>query len=165
MKHTAYSFIICIAMTLVATTAAAQRQGIVVDAATKVPLRDVSVRFDCGKQQQTQWNGIFSIPDNFDRAAFSHPKYEKCFLKHSELADTVFMLPAAIVLGEVVIYGKKGAKKDFAKLNKTDLKLAGAKADGNLLGLLQLIMNPFTSSSMSKKELQRQKHKQILDNY
>lgn len=165
MRHTAFSFIIGMAMTLAATTAEAQRRGIVVDAATKVPLRDVSVRFDCGKQQQTPWNGIFSIPENFERAAFAHPKYEKCFLKHSELADTVFMLPAAIVLGEVVIYGKMGRKKDFAKLNKTDLKLAGAKADGNLLGLLQLIMNPLTGSSMSKKELQRQRHKQILDNY
>ena len=164
MRYTAYHFIISLALAATASTASAQRRGIVVDAATKLPLRDVSVRFDCSQQQTTAWNGLFNIPESFNRAAFSHPKYEKCFLKHNEMTDTVFMLPAAIVLGEVVVYGKKG-KKNFAKLNKIDLKLAHAKANGNLLGLLQLIMNPFLGNELSKEELQKRKNKMILDNY
>ena len=147
--------------------ASAQRKGIVIDASTKQPLRNVFVRCDNDSTIKTPWDGTFQLPENFQTVAFYHPNFEKRVLSHKEITDTVFMLPSARMLNEVVVYGKRGKIRDFTKMTTIDKQLLGIKPTNgfDLLGLLKLITNPISRSIEHKKEVKKQKRKQILDNY
>lgn len=147
--------------------ASAQRKGIVIDASTKQPLRNVFVRCDNDSTIKTPWDGTFQLPEKFQTVAFYHPNFEKRVLNHKELTDTVFMLPSARMLNEVVVYGKRGKIRDFTRMTTIDKQLLGIKPTNgfDILGLLKLITNPIQRSIEHKKEVKKQKRKQILDNY
>ena len=147
--------------------ASAQRKGIVIDASTKQPLRNVFVKCDNDSTIKTPWDGTFQLPENFQTVAFYHPNFEKRVLNHKELTDTVFMLPSARMLNEVVVYGKRGKIRDFTRMTTIDKQLLGIKPTNgfDILGLLKLITNPIQRSIEHKKEVKKQKRKQILDNY
>ena len=147
--------------------ASAQRKDIVIDASTKQPLRNVFVRCDNDSTIKTPWDGTFQLPEKFQTVAFYHPNFEKRVLNHKELTDTVFMLPSARMLNEVVVYGKRGKIRDFTRMTTIDKQLLGIKPTNgfDILGLLKLITNPIQRSIEHKKEVKKQKRKQILDNY
>lgn len=152
---------------LINTTAKAQRRGIVVSADTKLPMRDVSIRCDNGQVVKSAWDGSFSVPDSFKTVNFWHPKCETRILKHEELTDTVYLLPSARMLAEVVVYGDRRRRPDYVGLTATDRKLAAASTAGgaNLLGVLQLLAQPVINKIHRNKALKKAKKKQIIENY
>ncbi len=94
-------------MILLLTSAVmAQRKMVVVNAESKVPVRDVKVTTDNGYAALTTWEGLFSVPDSFNRMDFVHPDYERRYVLNAELkGDTVFLLPN--FNHEVIIYGHR----------------------------------------------------------
>ena len=153
--------------TLFSLSLAAQRRGIVISADTKLPLRDVAIRWDNREVVKTAWDGTFLIPEKFSRVNFSHPKCEMRFLKHDELTDTIYMLPASRMLAEVVVYGNRKRRPDYVGITATDRQLASAQTAGgsNLLGVLKLLAQPVINKIHRNKELKEARKKQVLDNY
>lgn len=148
-------------------TAMAQRRGIVISADTKLPLRDVEIRWDNNKVVKSAWDGSFVIPNDFKKVNFWHPRCETRFLKHDEMTDTIFMLPSARMLAEVIVYGNRKRRPDYVGLNATDRQLVAAQTTGgaNLLGVLELVAQPIINKIHRNKELKKAKKKQVLDNY
>lgn len=97
---------------------------VVIDMETKVPLRDVCVKWGSGDCTSTIWDGSFLLDsvvteriDSVEVAngdsvlggmslRFSKPGYLARELRFSELTDTVELLPSFNKLSEVVIWGK-----------------------------------------------------------
>jgi len=147
--------------------AASQRSGIVVSAETKLPLRDVAIRWDNSDVVRSAWDGSFAVPEKYTMVNFCHPKYEMRMLKHEEMTDTVFMLPSARMLSEVIVYGERKRRPDYAGIAAVDRQLIANTPSGgaNLLGLLELVAQPFINKIQRNKELKKARRKQILDNY
>lgn len=93
--------LLTIALAAVAALATAQRQIVVLDMDTDLPVRDVSVRVDSGKASKTDYLGRVTIPLLFDSIMFSHVRYEREQLRHQELTDTMYLLPIEHMLPEV----------------------------------------------------------------
>jgi len=93
--------LLTIALAAVAALATAQRQIVVLDMDTDLPVRDVSVRVDSGKASKTDYLGRVTIPILFDSIMFSHVRYERELLRHQELTDTMYLLPIEHMLPEV----------------------------------------------------------------
>ena len=101
-KRLAFIMLLCLGMMVVS----AQRKMIVVNAETKVPVRDVQVYTPEGTDMRTAWDGTFVVPDSFSRINFRHPHFEQRYLLKSEIRnDTVWLLPVQNALGEVIIWG------------------------------------------------------------
>ena len=83
------------------------------------------------------------------------------------MTDTIYLLPSARMLAEVIVYGNKGKKPDYAGLKSVDRQLIAAQTSGgaNLLGVLQLIAQPVINKIQRNKSLKKARKKQILDNY
>ena len=143
------NFLLASTLAMLCIPIAAQRRGIVISADTKLPIRDVAIRWDNREVVKSAWDGTFVIPQDFKRVNFSHPKCETRFLKHEELTDTIYMLP------------------DYVGLTATDRQLAAAQYAGgaNLLGVLQLIAQPIIKKIHRNKELKKAKKEQIMNNY
>lgn len=168
MDKITYNTIIATALFLcIVQNAASQRRCIVVSADTRLPVRDVSIRCDNNEVVKSAWDGRVVVPDKFDKAVFHHPKYETRVLRHEEMTDTVFMLPSARMLSEVIIYGERKRRPDFAGIAAVDRQLIANTPSGgaNLLGLLELVAQPFINKIQRNKELKKARRKQILDNY
>ena len=72
----------------------AQRQMVVVNLESKVPVRDVKISTDGGQELRTSWDGLFELPDSFRRLDFHHPDFERRYVLSSELkGDTIFLIP------------------------------------------------------------------------
>ena len=81
---------------------------VLIVADTKVPVRNVQVFSNDNQQMRTAWNGRFTLSDSFSRINLRHPHYEQRYLLKSELhGDTIYLLPKANALGEVVIWGER----------------------------------------------------------
>lgn len=147
--------------------ATAQRRGIVISADTKQPLREVSIRWDNNEVEKSAWDGSFTIPKDFKRVNFWHPKYETRFLKNEEMTDTIYMLPSSRMLAEVIVYGNRKKRPDYVGLTATDRKLVAANTTGgaDLLGVLKLLAQPIINKIQRNKELKKARKKQIIDNY
>lgn len=112
--HTLY----CILL-LLPSVALAQRQMVVVNVESKVPVRDVRVSADGGLEMRTTWDGLFALPDSFRRLDFHHPDFERRYVLSSELkGDTIFLIPNVNALREVVIYGERRFDKRMAQMLK-----------------------------------------------
>ena len=72
----------------------AQRQMVVVNVESKVPVRDVRISADSGQEMLTTWDGLFALPDSFQRLDFHHPDFERRYVLRSEIkGDTIFLIP------------------------------------------------------------------------
>lgn len=91
------------------TAATAQRQVVVADAETGVPVRDVQIFINGDENRRTtsDYKGETAIPDTARSLTLCHPKYEKRIMNISELADTVRLLPNYNRLNEIVIKGRR----------------------------------------------------------
>ena len=160
-------FILFMLESLFSLSLAAQRRGIVISADTKLPLRDVAIRWDNREVVKSAWDGTFSIPENFKRVNFYHPKCETRLLKHDEMTDTIWMLPASRMLAEVVVYGNRKRRPDYVGITSTDRQLVAAQTAGgaNLLGVLKLLAQPVINKINRNKELPTDRKNQVLDNY
>ena len=106
-------------MLLATLSVSAQRRMVVVNMETKVPVRDVQVFTDEGKNMTTRWDGTFELPDSFSRIHFRHPQYEQRYILRSELrSDTVWLLPVSNALGEVIIWGRRRFDERMANILK-----------------------------------------------
>lgn len=145
----------------------AQRRGIVISADTKLPLRDVAIRWDNKDVTKSAWDGTFEIPSNFKKVNFWHPKCEGRSLKHEEMTDTIYLLPSSRMLAEVVIYGNRGKKREYTGQTSVDKQLIAAQTTGgaNLLGVIKLLAQPVLNKIQRNKMLKKARKKQILDNY
>ncbi len=119
---------------LLSSEMAAQRQMVVVNVESKVPIRDVIVSTDNGGEIRTPWNGEITLPDSVQRLDFRHPSYEHRFVLKSEIqGDTIFLIPNGNLLSEVVIYGERRFDKRMASMlhttpqQKLDAQLANIK--------------------------------------
>jgi len=84
----------------------AQDSLIVVDKETGTPIRDVRFSTDRGDVYISNYRGCIHITNPFEKASISHPSYLLRKIDYSEITDTLWLLPDAIRLGEVVIWGK-----------------------------------------------------------
>ena len=108
-------YIICLLM--LSSELLAQRQMVVVNIESKVPVRDVIVSADDGREVRSSWNGLFEVPDSFERIDFRHPDFEHRYVLKSELlGDTIFLIPNTNALREVVIYGERRFDKRMTSM-------------------------------------------------
>ena len=127
----------------------AQHQMVVVNVESKVPVRDVRVCTDDGRESRTSWDGSFTLPDSFHRVDFLHPDFERRYILSSELhGDTVFLIPNINALREVVIYGERRFDNRMAMILKPspqqierDKLPKYVPAGINPLGVLVLLYN------------------------
>lgn len=108
-------YIIC--LQLLSSGLLAQRQMVVVNVESKVPIREVIVSADNGREMRTSWDGLFEVPDSFERVDFRHPDFEHRYMLTSELlGDTIFLIPNTNALREVVIYGERRFDKRMTSM-------------------------------------------------
>ena len=158
-------YIICLLM--LSSELLAQRQMVVVNIESKVPVRDVIVSADDGRGVRSSWNGLFEVPDSFERIDFRHPDFEHRYVLKSELlGDTIFLIPNTNALSEVVIYGERRFDKRITQMLRSspekslDAQLANIKipADFNPIGFALWIYD----ITMRQKVEDRQRRKRGL---
>lgn len=111
-------YIIC--LQLLSSGLLAQRQMVVVNVESKVPIREVIVSADNGREMRTSWDGLFEVPDSFERIDFRHPDFEHRYMLTSELlGDTIFLIPNTNALREVVIYGERRFDKRMTSMMRS----------------------------------------------
>lgn len=151
-------------------SAIAQKQFVVVDVETRVPICGVNVQSSAHRCDTTDWQGIITIPDTCQTLSLTHVKYESRILNTSEVNDTIFLISKLMGLNEVVVLGHgKGEDplkelKSHLYLSKTEAQLAAAdpSAGVNVFGIMNLIVRKlFKRNKMSKKE----KFKKMLQEY
>ena len=85
----------------------AQRQLVVVNVESRVPIRDVIVTADNGSKFRTPWDGVIEWPDSVNRLDFRHPEVK---------GDTIFLIPNIHALREVVILGERRFDKRMSSM-------------------------------------------------
>lgn len=145
---------------------------------TKVPLRDVSVRWDRNKEVSTLWDGSFTLDsiatdtartDTCDERTItlSKPGYLERVMQISQITDTIELLPAFNKISEVVVWGKYKPRTMTFSLNGTSQdKLADAKAPsaGASIGVGDIMLG--IENLINYKKRKRQKRvKEVLENY
>lgn len=146
------------------------RELVVVNAETRVPIRDVVVFTDDKQEIRTPWDGTFRLRDGYRRVDFMHPNYQRRYMLAGEVkGDTIGLLPNFYALREVVVYGRKGNKteKMHARLSKIDAQLMQKVPAGfNPLGLIALAYGKLLApKGPSKQEMARRRQQNIIDNY
>lgn len=139
----------------------AQRQIIVMSYESQLPVRDVYIRIDtCQTPIITNYQGIAVIPDTFALATFSNKNHLQAKLRSDEIADSVWLIPKAHTLDEVVVWGKRKAlSKRFALPKTTDPLLKQKGPSGT--DILQTLSDLFHHR---RKKL-NEKAKEVLKNY
>lgn len=146
------------------------RSLVVVNAETRVPIRDVVVFTDDHQEIHTPWDGTFALRDGYRRVDFMHPNYQRRYMLAGEVkGDTIGLLPNFYALREVVVYGKMGNKTNQinAHLSKIDAQLMQKVPAGfSPLGFLALAYSKLLApKGPSKQEMARRRQQNIIDNY
>ena len=148
----------------------AQRQRVVVDIETLIPIGGVNVTV-ADQTVVTDSVGRFAVPDSCRSLLFSHVNYESRLVNTKEIGDTVFMISKLLNIKEVVVFGHAQYRDDFKelkkrlRLEKTEAQLIAAdpSSGGNLLPLLaRLIPKRWLRNT---KKARRERLKQILEEY
>jgi hypothetical protein len=140
----------------------AQIKGVVVDMDTHKPLPYVKIKTDNKQYTATDYKGNFSIPAEFKSVSFTNISYLTREMNRAEMTDTIFLLPNT--LNEVVIYGQDPYKIhfDLKSVGKPSIITGVRSPSGiDLLGWL----NIFDRSVHHPSKREREKNKQIWDNY
>lgn len=93
----------------------AQRRFVVINMETKVPVRNVIVRYENNRQTCTIWDGSFMLDSlNTDSCTYpitlSRSGFLTMTLNPEELTDTIELLPSFNALTEVIVYGVRRNK-------------------------------------------------------
>ena len=148
--------------------ARAQRQRVVVDGDTGLPVANVSI-VGKGFATVTDSLGRFTLPERCKTLVFSHIGYVSYLANINDLADSVALYSNDKRLGELVVFGRPKADDPLEGLNsglrlsKTDAQLISANPNGNLLGLLRYLVPK--KWRKSKKEKRREQLKKTLEDY
>ena len=98
--------LILMAMGFWTANAAAQVRCVIIDKETGTPIRDVKLYADNKEIAITNYLGQIEADTTFQSATLSHPDYLSRPVERKELRDTLWLLPKAIRLDEVVVWGK-----------------------------------------------------------
>ena len=72
----------------------AQRQVVIANVESRVPIRDVIVSADNGEKTRTPWDGVITLADSVQRIDLRHPSFEHRYVLKSEIqGDTIFLIP------------------------------------------------------------------------
>ncbi len=139
----------------------AQRQIIVMSYESQLPVRDVHIRIDtCKTPIITNYQGIAVLPDSFGIATFSNKNHLQAKFRSDEITDSVWLIPKAHTLDEVVVWGERNAlSKQFALPKITDPLLKQKGPSGK--DYLQTLYDIFHHRRKKLKE----RAKEILKNY
>lgn len=145
-----------------ATASTAQKRGVVANAETGVPMRDVAVYANTGKSATTDWRGVYLLPEEFQSVTIVKKDFVSLTLNATELTDTVYLLPRFNTLAEVVVWGKrrnfcKEAVSGWQPSFLPNLPVTGGIGGLDILGLFR------KKRPMSEKLLQ--KHREIMREY
>lgn len=141
---------------------------------TKVPLRDVNIKWDRDKQVSTLWDGSFTLDsiatdtartDTCDERTItlSKPGYLERVMQISQLTDTIELLPAFNKLSEVVVWGKYKPRTITFSLSGMPQELPHPSA-GASVGVGDIMLG--IENLINYKKRKRQKRvKEVLENY
>ena len=161
---------IWLALMVWAIQAHAQKKLVAIDIETLQPVAGANVISKAGTMI-TDSLGYVSVADSCKSLSFSHVNYESRLVNLEELNDTVFLISKLLNVKEVVIFEVMGLTGYCQNLWKRQLRLeeegaqliASDPSSGNLL-FTHRLYHP-KKWRTSKKEKQRKRLKEILDNY
>jgi hypothetical protein len=137
----------------------AQGKCVIVDKETGTPLRGVKAYTDKEDVFTTDYQGRLVIDKPFASATLAHPKYLSRKVEKAELNDTVWLLPKAIRLDEVVVWGQKRTPMD-AMMSSIQAELADAAAMQPNTGISFDFFQMFRKKPLNKKA--RKKNEKLL---
>lgn len=143
-----------------ALPAKAQLDVVVADIESGVPLRDAKIYTDSGSVAKTDYRGMAHIDRPFSSATITHPKFLSTTVQRHEMVDTIFLLPRANTLNEVVVWGegRKGIKSMVADATRDAPLYAPPPA------MVQFdFFEMFRKKPLNKKA--RKKNRELLDNW
>ena len=91
---------------MVVTVAWSQKTCVIASAEDHVPIREALIHTDNNHWTRTDYRGYWTMKYQFDSATVSKPGYLKATIYLKELPDTVFLLPEAVQIGTVEVWGK-----------------------------------------------------------
>ena len=155
---------------LCCTTVSAQRQLVVVDIETLIPVVGASV-VSKGGTLITDSLGYVSVADSCKSLSFSHVNYESRIINLKEVRDTVYMISKLLNLKEVVVFGH-GKKRDFSELqkrlglDKVEAQLiSGGKRGMDLITAFNTLFVPKKWRKSYRRKQRMKRLKETLDSY
>ena len=152
--------VIIMTVGLWAANAVAQVRCVIVDKETGTPIRNVKLYADNKELAVTNYLGQIVADTTFRSATLSHPDYLSRLVAREELRDTLWMLPKAIRLDEVVVWGKYRPGITAIIAGATQ----GLEAYAPPGGLVSFdFFSLFQKKPLNKKA--RKRNKEILENW
>ena len=152
------------------STVSAQRQLVVVDIETLIPVVGASV-VSKGGSLTTDSLGYVSVADSCKSLSFSHVNYESRIINLNEVRDTVFMISKLLNLQEVVVFGH-GKKRDYSELqkrlglDKVEAQLiSGGKRGMDLITAFNTLFVPKKWRKSYRRKQRMKRLQETLDNY
>lgn len=136
----------------------AQARCVLIDKETGVPVRDVKAYTDMGDVFTSDYQGNLVIDSVFHTAALRHGSYLERIVEPREVKDTLWLLPQAIKLEEVIVWGE--AKKGVFSWMGTAMEQAAATAAPPPAGASFDFFQMFRKKPLNKKA--REKNQQVL---
>ena len=153
--------LLCIAVWGFPVSMVAQVRCVLIDKETGVPVRDVKAYTDKGDVFTSDYQGNLVIDSAFHTAALRHGSYLERKVESREVKDTLWLLPQAIKLEEVVVWGE--ARKGMFPWMKIALEQAAETATPPPGGVSFDFFEMFKKKPLNKKA--RKKNKQILEEW
>lgn len=138
----------------------AQMDVVVADIESGVPVRDVKIYTDSGSVVMTDYRGMAHIDRPFSGATVTHPKYLSTTVLRHELVDTLFLLPKANTLNEVVVWGE--ARKGIKSMVSSATRDAPLYAPPGGLATFDFF-NMFKKKPLNRRA--RKKNQELLENW
>lgn len=156
---------------LCSTTVSAQRQLVVVDIETLIPIAGANVVSKNGTLT-TDSLGYVSVADSCKSLSFSHVNYESRIINLNEVKrDTVFMISKLLNLKEVVVFGH-GKKRDYSELqkrlglDKVEAQLvSGGKRGMDLISAFNTLFVPKKWRKSYRRKQRMKRLQETLDSY
>lgn len=162
MRPSSFFILFSIATCLYPVCTKAQVRCVVIDKETGLPLRDVKAYTDKGGVFTTDYQGRLAIDSVFSSATLVHESYLQRKVQRAELRDTLWLLPKAIRLDEVVVWGT--ARKGSFSWMQGAMEQAAATATPPPRGVASFdFFELFRKKPLSKKA--RKKNKQVLSEW
>lgn len=168
MKRLRFPFIVLTA--LLSFSAFAQKQIVVADVETRIPVDGVSVAAG-GKTIVTDSLGLATIPETSKTLLLSHINYESMLVNLADIRDTVFIYSKSLYLKEIMVFGQKPGEDEIKRLEKqlrmekreAQLAAIDPSSGGNILEFIGYLI-PKKWRKNSKAERKR-RFKKMLDEY
>lgn len=152
-------------------TSVAQRQYVVADVETSLPIAGASVQ-GSGPVLTTDSTGCFLLTDSCHTLIVSHLNYESRIIDLRTVStDTLFLISKLHSTDEVFVFGQRPYDDPRVtdlnrrlRINSTELQLQQANPNGNLLGLIRYLI-PKKWRSGNRKKQRAQHHDDVLREY